>query len=262
MRTLVIGDCHVEADDDLRRFKALGLFIKDVQPENIIQIGDFISIDSLSAWDKNKRLKMEGRRFQVELDHARDAVDLIMGPMVRENFRRAKINKKKYKPRMIALDGNHEDRFYRYLDSNPELVGVVDMDESLGWSAYGWERVPYRQYANIDGVDFTHAPMNGMNQPLGGVYIAHRAALAHVRPVVFGHTHRFLMGSYTAHGEHARQVQTVNVGCFFEGIPDYAKGSIASLDWWRGLIILDHYGDAKFDVSSYRMEQLLEDYDV
>jgi len=260
MRTLVIGDCHVESDDDLTRFHALGLYIKDLKPENIVQIGDFLSIDSLSAWDKNKRLKMEGRRFQHELDHAREAVDLMMGPVVTENLRRKGINKKLYKPRMIALDGNHEDRWYRYLDSNPELLGVVDLDKSVGWHAYGWERVSYREYATIEGVEFTHAPMNGMNQPLGGVYIAHRAAVAHVRPVVFGHTHRLLLGSYTAHGEHAQQVQTVNVGCFFPGVPDYARGSIASKDWWKGLVILDHYDECKFDISTYRMDQLIKDY--
>lgn len=260
MRTLVIGDAHVEAGEDLARFRALGNYIRELQPDNIVQIGDFITLDSLSAWDKNKRLKMEGRRFQEELDHARDALALMMAPIDYDNARKAKNKKQQYKPRMVITSGNHEDRFYRYLDSNPELVGVVDLARDIGFDEWGWETIPYRQYAEIGGVSFTHAPMNGMNQPLGGVYIAHRAALAHVRSVVFGHTHRLLVGSYTAHGEHAQQVQTVNVGCFFEGIPDYAKGSQSSIDWWRGVVILDHYGENQIDMSTYRLDALMGDY--
>jgi predicted phosphodiesterase len=258
--TLIIGDSHVEANESLRRFEALGNYIADVQPDNIVQIGDFLSLDSLSAWDLNKRAKMEGRRFSAELKAGKKAVELLMRPIVdlNKSFRANK--RKQYKPRLISLLGNHEDRWFRYLDTHPELIDVVDIYAACGFKKFGWEKVDYRKYAHIEGVCFTHVPMNGVNQPISGVRMMQIAAKDHETSVVFGHSHRLAIETNIRHGENSQQIMALNVGCFFEGMPEYADGSLKSKDWWRGVVTLEHYGENKFDVRTYNLERLLEEY--
>ena len=258
--TLVIGDTHVEANDNLDRFDVLGNFIVDKQPDHIVQIGDFLSLDSLSAWDLNKRAKMEGRRFSEELKNGKRAVFKMMEPLRQLRAEQKKKKKKLYSPRMIAILGNHEDRWYRYLDTHPELIDVVDIYKSIGFNHFGWEQVAYRDYAYIEGIAFTHIPMNGTNQPISGMSMMTTASRTHTNPVVFGHTHRFAIATDTRHGEDSTQILSVNVGCYFEDVPEYAKGSIASKDWWRGLIVLDHYDKNKIDVHTYSMESLKRRY--
>ena len=53
--TLVIGDAHVAPDQNLRRFKWANQYIKDVGPDRIVIIGDFVTLDCFSEWDKDKR---------------------------------------------------------------------------------------------------------------------------------------------------------------------------------------------------------------
>lgn len=51
---VVLGDSHVEPNQCLNRFSALGRYLLHKKPTHIISIGDFLSLDSLSAWDQDK----------------------------------------------------------------------------------------------------------------------------------------------------------------------------------------------------------------
>lgn len=260
--TLVVGDCHVEQDEDLTRFRALGNYIVEQQPENIVIIGDFLSLDSLSAWDRNKRAVMEGRRFGLELKHAAKALDLMELPTKLYNKRKKKIKHKQYRPNRIFISGNHEDRWFRYLDQHAELIDVIDIWKEIGLYKYGWKVTPYREYIYLNGVGFTHVPMNGINKPVGGVTALRKAATEHANSVVYGHSHKLGLETFTHHGKNERQIMSLNVGCFFEGVPQYAKGSLLSKDWWRGVIMLRHLNDdGLINVSAIDMQTLLNEYD-
>ena len=258
--TLVIGDTHIEANEDLDRFKILGKFIIHKQPSTIILLGDFLSLDSLSAWDLNKRAKMEGRRFSAELSTGREAVELMMQPLAKlRNLQR--IQKRKiYSPRLIYILGNHEDRWYRYLDTHPELMGVVDLYKDLGFKKYKWELIPYREYAYVDGVCFTHAIMNGVNQPASGLSLMNNAAKNHEQSVIFGHVHKLAIASDTRQGEKPTQILSICAGCYFENTPEYARGSSSARDWWRGLLLLNNHKNGQFDIETFSLERLKEEF--
>ena len=76
-RTIVVGDPHTEPGDDLRRFKALSNFLVAQQPDNIVFIGDYLTLDSLSGYDKNKPGKIENRRLNTELSVGKAGIDLV-----------------------------------------------------------------------------------------------------------------------------------------------------------------------------------------
>ena len=53
-RVLAIGDCHDSPSlSDKNRFFAMGNYAKIKQVDQIIQIGDFATCDSLNSFDKN-----------------------------------------------------------------------------------------------------------------------------------------------------------------------------------------------------------------
>lgn len=255
---LCIGDSHDEPGRDQKRFEWLGRLIADRQPTHIVQMGDFLSLDSLSDYDKNKKLIVEGRRFKKELDSGLEAYDKIMAPL-RALWKKQQKNKKsKYKPEMVWIVGNHEQRAQRYVQTNSEMAGFISYPDLLGVEKDGWKVVNYKDYHYIDGIGFTHIPMREDNQPLGGKFVTRRVLEGHDHPVVFGHTHRLLVDSMpikTQEGITDRRV--VNVGCYFDYTPDYARGSKGIGDWWSGLVFLDtDISHSNFDVETISYEQM------
>ena len=243
MKTLVVGDAHVDEHQGLDRFTALGKFAREVKPDNIVFIGDFLSLNCLSAWDKDKRKRMEGARYAAELEAGNEALD--------------RIGKLPPKCRKIFIEGNHEDRLTRYLDTDPVFHGMVDVCKDLDLDARGMEWVPYKSDVLLMGTSFTHCPINGVGKAIANPTVAQKALRLYSNSVVFGHTHTLDHAAEHRHGSPHLQ-QALSVGCFFEHVDDYAKGSLTN--YWRGLVVLDQYSENRFDVSTIAMSRLLKEY--
>lgn len=185
-KILVIGDCHVDDEQSLDRFDLLGKFIVKHKPTHIVFIGDFLTLNCLSAWDKDKRLKMEGKRYKAEIDAGNEALDRTFAPMLEYNKERRKRKEKQYKPKLIYIEGNHEDRLTRYLERDPTFLGWVDIANNLKLKQRGFEFISYREYCYIGGIGFTHIPFNKIN-PISGQDITRKASMVTVDSVVFGH---------------------------------------------------------------------------
>ena len=104
-KILVIGDAHVTNNQSLRRFDWLSGLIASTAFTHVVVMGDFLTLNSLSAWDRDKRLLMEGRRFYKEIDAGNEALDKITSNI----------------PNKIFIEGNHEDRLPRYIQHHPEF---------------------------------------------------------------------------------------------------------------------------------------------
>ena len=263
-RTLVIGDPHAEPGHNNKRFTALGNYIVETQPDTVLCIGDFTSFDSLSDHDEKRPLLKEGRRLVADIRHAQDALARIDAPMSAYNARAAAGHRERYKPRLIMVEGNHEDRANRYVASRPELSGVLDIGDLIGASEYGWEIIPYKSYYYLYGVGFTHIPMakRDGNMPLSGEYIAKRVIDLHNQTTVFGHTHRFVIHDLARNQEgQSKRIMGINCGWFGDFMPSYARGGAGHSDWWSGLIELTHLSDeGDVDVSSISMDRLKAEY--
>ena len=260
--TLVIGDPHTHPNEDQRRFDILGRFIVDHQPDNIVQIGDFLTYDSISAWNRSKRLTMEGKRLGAEMQAGSSAYGLIMQPMRDMNESRRTHKRALYKPNMFWIEGNHEDRALRYAENNPELADIVDYRSYFDPEADGWVIVPYREHCEVSGVLFTHAPMSGNNQPLSSKHLVKNVIKDYAAPLVFGHTHKL---AYECDGVLAlnggKRITALNVGCYFDEVPNYAEGSRGPREWWAGLVMLHHTDAAGgYDLATYSLDFLKEHY--
>jgi hypothetical protein len=255
---LVVPDAHIKEGQDLSRFQALGHAIYERKPDYILLGGDFVDMQVLSAWDANNKLLLEeGHRYGHEMEAANVALDMIMNPIVALQEKNRKEKKKLYNPDLWYLGGNHEDRERRYLEQHPQLVGMLDHKQHLNLSERGFEYVDYRDYIEIDGVMYTHVPMNAGNQPVSGKYSMFRAGEMLNTSIVYFHTHALGNVTYTRHMMDSPNF-VLNAGCFFEHTDKYATG--APNNYWRGVLWMYHTGDNEFDYEIMRISRLRETY--
>lgn len=259
MLTLCIGDSHVQAGQNIDRFTALGHFIDEVRPDTIVIIGDFLDMESLSHWITNKRLTMEGLRYADEIEQANKALDKMFLPMTLTNERLRGNKKRTYRPELVYIEGNHEERCWRYIEQHPELEGHLDYRQDLKLVDRGFKYIPYKEYYHNLGVAYTHIPIAGNGMPRSGnVHTQLQNALRdHNTSIVYGHNHKLAMaGEHRFGGEHYNQA--MSIGCFFEHIDAYAKG--AKVDYWRGIVLLDQYSMGRFDIETIALSKLKRDY--
>lgn len=254
---LTIGDTHIDDKQDLSRFDLLSKFIMDKKPEVIVITGDFLTLQCLSAWDMNKRQKMEGKRYSKELEAGNKALDMMTAGIRKYNTRRRRLLKTEYKPEIVYLEGNHEDRLTRYLEKDPTFEDTVSIPKDLKLEEREITWVPYRTYHYIDNVGFTHIPFNKARE-IGGINITRKASQVTVSSVVFSHTHNQEVGHIYKEGmPHLQDIYCA--GCFFETIEDYMSGRVT--EYWRGLSLLHIWKPGRFDVESYSLGRLNRMYD-
>lgn len=237
---LVFSDAHDDPSVNQDRFMWLGEVIAERQPDTIIQLGDFLSMDSLSRWDKDKRLKIEGRRYNRDIESGRSAIGKMLQPIADLQQRQRRMKKALYNPTVYWFEGNHEYWIRQYVDYNPELDGQISYRKDLGWPD-SWEFIRYPDLAYIQGLYFTHIPMT-KGGALMSPYICHRALEMFEGSVIFGHTHEFQVATKTRFGGH--QYTALNTGCLFNETPDYAYGK--QNNYWRGVFLI-YPQDGNFD---------------
>ena len=241
---LTIGDTHTTDTQDLSRFNLLNKFILDKRPDVIIFMGDFLTLQCLSAWDANKRALMEGKRYYKEIAAGNEALDMTFKNV-------------EYGPEVVFIEGNHEDRLTRYLEKDPTFAGAVSVPKDLKLVERGITFIPYREYYQINGVNFTHIPFNKVRE-IGGVNICRKASQVTVSSVVFAHTHNAELAHVWKPGmPHLQDIYCC--GAFFEEIEKYMEGRIS--EYWRGLSLLNMWKEGRYDVESFSLGRLDKMYD-
>lgn len=108
MVDIICGDLHVPYHDE----KAVNVVLKlarKLKPDNIVLNGDVLDANSLSHFTKDP---VEPEAFKSELD---DACDIVSDFQRRSN--------------VIWIEGNHESRLGKYVNSNAsELYGLLSME--------------------------------------------------------------------------------------------------------------------------------------
>ena len=119
MNLLIIPDAHAHPDYNNERFRAVGRFLMEEQPECIVCLGDLADLPSLSSYDRGTK-GFEGRRYRKDIESAINAQELLFEEMVKFNARKRRNGKKQYSPRLGMCLGNHEDRITRAVNSHAE----------------------------------------------------------------------------------------------------------------------------------------------
>jgi metallophosphoesterase superfamily enzyme len=199
---IILPDVHL-TDVLPKDYLPVREFIKDFKPNKIILLGDFMDIASLSAWDMDKKRLMEGRRINKELTIANKELDFLQS------------NVKDKDKGVIYIEGNHEDRVTRYIDSHPEMEGMIELPDKLDLKKRGVEWIKLNKLFKLGDMYFTH-----------GMYTNQYSAAKHLQKlgcnVTYGHQH----GTQTFMQNMAMQKphMAYALGTLGDKAPDYMKG--------------------------------------
>jgi len=240
-RVLGIGDLHADprqSEYQKDRYDWIGQHLAQGDFDDVVFIGDFLTMDSLNSHDKDDTLK--GRlkpSFEEDMSDGRATAHRLLSPFKQriDKARRLHLARPKI-PHIHAVMGNHDwARATRYENDHPPMKNqllpqIIDLFK-------GCNIIPYKEYLNLDGVLFTHVPMSAMGQPIGGANVSQAIALHSNVDVVHGHDHKFQVINRAKIG--GDRVTVIDLSCALpEGhVEDYAKHSMNA--WSYGITELD-----------------------
>lgn len=139
-RHFCIPDTQCKPGLSYDHLTAAGNYIVDKQPEVIIHLGDHWDMPSLSQYDVGKK-SFEGRRYKEDIKAGHDGMEALLSPIREYNDKQRRNKEKLYKPRMVFLLGNHEERIERAVEKDAILDGTIGYQD-LHLETYGWEVIP------------------------------------------------------------------------------------------------------------------------
>jgi hypothetical protein len=128
------------------------------RPPIIVLACDYADMPSLSMHDKVGSKYFEGKRYRLDVDSVKFALERQIGAI-----------QKIYNPKIYLTLGNHEDRINRAINNNPcQLEGMIGI-EDLGFEQYGITVVPFLEILELQGIWFSHYFYNqNSGRPYGG----------------------------------------------------------------------------------------------
>jgi len=229
---LIIPDPHDSPGISQDRFRIAGQFMMDRMPEYVVCLGDWTEMGSLSKYDVG-RLSAEGKRYCDDVASANKALEIFNRPLADYNKTSTRWKKKKYQPKMIMCEGNHENRITVAAQSTPSLYGTISLAD-LQFNKYGWITHPLAKPAIVEGIAFSHYFTSGvMGRPIGGLNHARSLLTKCLTSSIVGHSHlRDMSEDVTATG---KRILGLVAGCYFEHEMEWTG---ENLRYWRGLVYL------------------------
>ena len=241
MKLFVIPDVQAKPGNDFKYLIRVGRYIAEKEPDHLVMIGDWADMESLSSYDKGKK-SFEGRRYKADISasqRAMVALELGLGTS--------------FKGKKHLHYGNHEERILRAVESQPELEGVIGL-EDLEYEAFGWKTYPFLETNVIGGVVFSHYFVSGaMGRPVAS---AARLITTKHQSCIAGHQ----QGRQVAYGFRAdgKQITSIIAGSCYEHNESY-MGPQGNRHW-RGLVCLHQVKDGEFDEMFVSLPYLKERY--
>ena len=248
-KVCVIGDLHDAPAIPKERLRWLGKHIKNTKPDQVVQIGDFLSLDSC-CWH------IDNATMQARKNKGTFIDDINSFDAALEELNKGIGN---YKVKKHVTLGNHENRLWKWEDRNPEYYNMGKRELFGTLKKYGWTASEYGEFYFIDGVGFTHVPFNVMGREFGGVSVERNIGQSSLFDVVFGHTHKFNDVRCAKIGK-SNYIRVVNVGCALpqHHVESYAK--LSTTGWFWGLCELTIFDNHIQDVNTISMTTLEEMY--
>jgi predicted phosphodiesterase len=216
MKILAAGDFHFPAENK----KALAVFEKHLGQEKwdyLVLGGDILDFSYLSKYSIGNLRSIEGKRILKDYDYANKMLD------------RWKFKGKKY-----FLLGNHDQRVEKYINANPNLEGMLELETNLHLKERGYEVIncyPKNEVLELGNFIFLHGIYH--NQ-----FHSKKTLDVFDKNVIYFHTHTFQQFTKTRFDKSAKFAQSVGCMCNYE--QDYMGKKASS--WQMGFLELEDKG--------------------
>jgi hypothetical protein len=216
-----------------------GKYAAEKCPEVIVHLGDHWDMPSLSVYDVGKKA-FEGRTYMNDIKAGNDAMDAFMAPVTAEIERRKRRKLKLWKPRLVFLTGNHEERIERAINSDRKLDGLIGYHD-FNLKQHGWEVYNFLEVVVIDGIAYSHYFTSGvMGRPVSSPHLL--LAKKHMS-CVMGHVQDRAI-SYSRKADGSR-VTGIFGGIYYQHSEEYLNPQTNGS--WSGIWMLNEVVNGSFD---------------
>lgn len=211
---IIMADQHTPKQNN-NIIKPVLELMADEKFDGVIMGGDFMDMEPISHWTKNKLKTLEGRRLME---------DYVEGnAMLDEIDKRLPSNAKKY-----FFWGNHEDWYNQFIEEIPALEGFADPTTELQLKERGYTVFAPNHIEHFGKLSICH-----------GLYATTDSVKKHLDElktnIMFFHTHT-QAEKYSSSEARELAMGGYNVGCLCDMAPSYMKGRPHK--WTHGFAIL------------------------
>lgn len=226
----ILSDIHIPYQDN----QALTVALDRCKKEKITHLllnGDLIDCHELSTFDKDP----SKRSFVEEIRSVRTFLNTL---------------KKKFPTvTIIFKEGNHEERFLRYMRRKaPELLGfeILNFESLLSLKEKGIHFIPSKKIMRAGKLNIIHGHEFGQ-QIFSPVNPARGFFLKAKTNVLGGHHHQ--ASSHSANDLTGHSLISVSTGCLCELTPEYRPIN----EWSHGFAIVRFKDNEYFNISNYKI---------
>lgn len=222
---VVIPDTHYPAHDRKALNAVIG-FIGDIQPDQVIHIGDLMDYPQPSRWTKDTRAEFEGSVYT----DSEKCVNEFLKPL-----------REAYSGPVGIHEGNHDERTRVYMEKYAPALAQTDMfdfDKLCRFDEFGIDKLP-DFYDVAPGWITTHGHRGGIRLNQNGGMTAVNGGIKLNKSVVMGHTHRQgISHRTTGIGGQQDRITGVEVGNLMDQTKaGYLKGGTGN--WQTGFGVLE-----------------------
>ena len=217
-KTVLLPDIHYPHIDQ-RVFEVLNEFIFDYDPDELVYMGDQVSLDCISYWNKSKPLLKEGQRLIKDFEGFDEEILQVHENITRPNIRRT------------FIMGNHEERITSYVEEHPELEDFLDIDTNLNLTERGYKVINFNEVHKVGKLYVMH----GRNW---NMYHAKKTVEEFEGNVVYAHVHNPQMYTKISPVDAKGYHMATSLPCLCNIKPDYKKN--APNHWVNGFGIVEH----------------------
>lgn len=152
-------------------------FIKDIKPDGFIFQGDQFDNEEISHHNAGKPFYKERRSY---LRNQESFDSDILTPLEKALPRNAS---------RTWIIGNHDDWEFQFVETHPELEGVIDRPSALGLERRGWEIIALGHAKELGELNVIHGEiLTGVGNQ-AGMYPSRKAVEIYAGNVLAAHTH-------------------------------------------------------------------------
>ena len=198
---------------------AVAQFIIDYDPDELVYMGDQLSLDCISYWNRDKPLLKEGQRLMTDFNMFDKDVLQAHEIITRDDIRRT------------FMIGNHEYRVQMYVERNPELQDFIDPIRHLNLLERGYTIAPFNQVHKVGKLNVIHGYYWNM-------YHAKKTVDDFQGNVAYAHVHNPQMFTKISPVDAKGYHMATSLPCLCNIKPDYKKN--APNHWVNGFGIVEH----------------------
>jgi hypothetical protein len=217
-KSVLLPDVHHPHIDE-RVIDAVFHFVMDYDPDEIVFMGDQISLDCISAWNKRKPLLKEGQRLKKDYDNFNEDILLPLERLISPETRK------------VFMMGNHENRVKLYIEEHPELEDLIDIERNLNLEERGYKVVPFNGIYKIGKLNVIHGYY-------WNKYHAAKTLDAFEGNVVYSHVHNPQMYAKVSPVDARGYHTATSLPCLCNIKPDYHRN--APNFWINGFGVVEH----------------------